>query len=253
MVSARAVYPQGTRLKKIISAMAKISDEAIFDFTPSSSVYWLFSPDKTVLAIIRMEPSVYEEYAVDGEVKLSVNVGELNRVTRRATRNDAIALQYETGALGLTVELQDKKSGFSRSFTVTASETSEESLREINMSPTARVVLSADDMETLISDAKSIGDILELHAVDNRLEAKASAEGKSYQWTMTLGSPLQELSAEAETRASYSAKSLYSSLRSLTTIAESMTLEFATDYPLKVSVSMSGPEQVVVYIAPVQA
>ena len=70
---------------------------------------------------------------------------------------------------------------------------------------------------------------------------------------MTLGSPLQELSAEAETRASYSAKSLYSSLRSLTTIAESMTLEFATDYPLKVSVSMSGPEQVVVYIAPVQA
>ncbi|ESQ26091.1 MAG: hypothetical protein OSP8Acid_03720 [uncultured Acidilobus sp. OSP8] len=35
-------------------------------------------------------------------------------------------------------------------------------------------------------------------------------------------------------------------------LAESITIEYATDYPLKISVSSSGPEQILIYIAPVQ-
>ncbi|ADL18629.1 DNA polymerase sliding clamp B1 [Acidilobus saccharovorans 345-15] len=252
MASLRAVYPEGNRLKRIVSAMAKVSDEATFDFAQNEVVFWLFSPDKTVLAVAKLEPSAFEEYSLDSEVKLSVNVSEMNRVVRRATRNDAVAMQYETGAPGLTVELQDRKTSFSRSFLITASESTEESLREINMSPTARVVMSADDLETLVTDAKSVGDVVELHASDGKLEVTASAEGKSYRWLMSQGAPLQELSAEAETKASYSAKSLYSSLRPIMSIAESVQLEFSTDYPLKVTINLSGPEQMIIYIAPVQ-
>jgi len=252
VASIRATYPEGSRLKRLIAAMAKIGDEADFRFTSNDVTIWLFSPDKTVLSIAKMESSSFEEYSVDSDATLTVNISELHRVARRAARSDAIVMSYETGAEGLKVELQDKKTSLTRSFLVTATESPGETLREINMSPTARLVISAGDMEVLISDAKSIGDIVEFHAIDDKLEVTASSEGRSYTWTMQRGAPLQEISVDAEAKASYSTKSLYSSLRPLMTIAESVTLEFSTDYPLKVSLSLSGPEQVVVYVAPVQ-
>lgn len=254
MAHVRALYPEGSRFKKIAQAMAKISDEGTFKFTNDESLFWIFSPDKTVLGVIRLPRNSFEELEVDPAegVGLVVNLSELNRVSRRATRNDSISLSYETGSEGLAVELQDRKTSMSRSFTVTASETSELEFREVSMNPTARMVLTADDFSVLIADAKSVGDILELHATNDKVEASVSSEGREYMWVMTQGAPLQDLSVTEETRASYSAKSLYSSLRPIISVAESLTLEFSTDYPLKITASVGGSEEIVIYVAPVQ-
>ena len=254
MAYLRASYPQGTRFKKLAQAMAKISDEGVARFTPDEALFWIFSPDKTVLGVFRLPHAAFDELNVDPAegLGLQVNLGELYKVSRRATRNDAVVLQYETGSPGLTLELQDRKTGLTRSFTVTASETSETEFREINMNPTARVVLSADDLGVLIADAKTVGDIVELRATGDKLIATARAEEKEYTWVMTAGSPLQEISVSEETRASYGVKSLYSSLRPIVSVAESVTLEFSTDYPLKITASIAGAESVVIYIAPVQ-
>jgi len=252
MASFRAMYPKGTDFKRLAQALAKISDEATLKAVEQGLSVWAFSPDKTVLGIIKLDPSAFDEFTVDGEVGLSISASELYRVARRATRNDAVVLNYSSGFVGLSVELQDKKTSFSRSFTVTASETSEAELREINMSPTARVVMTADDLGVLISDVKTVGDIVEFIASGDTLTIKSSAEGKEYTGTMKAGAPLQEVSVESETRASYSVKSLYSSLKPIVGLADTVTIEYATDYPLKISVTSAGPEQIVIYIAPVQ-
>lgn len=252
MASFRALYSRSTSFKKMAQAVAKISDEATLKAAEEGIIIWAFSPDKTVLGVIRLEANAFDEYTVDGEVGLSVNSSELYRVARRATRNDSVILSYSSGFPGLSVELQDRKTSFSRSFTVSAMETSEADIREINMTPTARIVLTSDDLGTLISDVKTVGDIVELVAAEDGLQVRSSAEGKDYVWTMKQGAPLQEISVESETKASYSVKSLYSSLRPIVAVADTVTIEYATDYPLKISVSTGGPEQVVIYIAPVQ-
>ncbi len=252
MASFRALYSRSTSFKKLAQAIAKISDEATLKAMEQGVLIWAFSPDKTVLGLVRLDANAFDEYAVDGEVGLEVNSSELYRVTRRATRNDAVVLNYSSGFSGLSVELQDRKTSFSRSFSVSAMETSEAEIREINMSPTARIVLTADDLSTLISDVKTVGDIVELVASGDGLEVRSSAEGKDYVWAMRQGAPLQEISVESETKASYSVKALYSSLKPIVAVADTVTIEYATDYPLKISVSTGGPEQVVIYIAPVQ-
>ncbi|MGC9072091.1 MAG: DNA polymerase sliding clamp [Acidilobus sp.] len=252
MASFRALYPKGTDFKRLSQALAKISDEATLKAVEQGFSIWAFSPDKTVLGLIKLEPSAFDEYTVDGEVGLNVSASELYRVSRRATRSDAVVLNYSSGFVGLSVELQDKKTSFSRSFTITAMETSEAEIREISMSPTARIVMTADDLGVLISDVKTVGDIVEFVASGDSLIIKSSAEGKEYVWTMRMGAPLQEIAIDSETRASYSVKSLYSSLKPIVGLADTVTIEYATDYPLKISVSSSGPEQIVIYIAPVQ-
>ncbi|MFP3161776.1 MAG: DNA polymerase sliding clamp [Acidilobus sp.] len=252
MVSFRALYPRGTDFKRITQAIAKISDEATLKAAQEGAVLWAFSPDKTVLGLFKFEPSAFDEYTVDGNIGLNFSASELYKVARRATRNDAVILHYESGFAGLSVELQDKKTSFSRSFTVTAMETSEAEIREIDLRPTARIVMTADDLAVLIADVKTVGDIVELIAKEDSLIVRSSAEEKEYTWTMKAGSPLQEISVESETKASYSAKSLFSSLKPIVGLAESITIEYATDYPLKISISSSGPEQILIYIAPVQ-
>ncbi len=252
MASLRALYPRSTSFKKLTQAIAKISDEATLKAAEQGMTLWAFSPDKTVLGIVKLESNAFDEFTVDGELGLNLNASELYRVARRATRNDVIVLSYGSGFPGLSVELQDRKTSFSRAFTVSAMETSEAEIREINMSPTVRVVLTADDLGVLISDVKTVGDIVELTASGDELVVKSSAEGKDYVWTMKQGAPLQEISVDTETRASYSVKALYSSLKPIVAVADTVTIEYATDYPLKISVSSGGPEQVIIYIAPVQ-
>jgi len=105
LVSFRALYPQGTDLKRVAQAIAKISDEAMLKATQEGAVLWAFSPDKTVLGLFKFEPSAFDEYTVDGDVGLNFSASELYKVARRATRNDAVILHYESGFTGLSVEL----------------------------------------------------------------------------------------------------------------------------------------------------
>ncbi|MCE4608726.1 MAG: DNA polymerase sliding clamp [Caldisphaeraceae archaeon] len=251
MVKVRAVYQSGNKLKKIAQALARINDEGIFNFSDDGLLSWFFSPDKTVLGIFKVSSTAFEELSLDGSISIGVDMNDLSKVLRRATRNDKISLEYSTGHGFMKVLLIDEKTGVERSFEVSAGESEEREIREINMKPTARFVISPNDIDTMINDAKLVADVLKFIGKDNGIIVEASGEEKFYRWEMRLEDPLDEVAVEDYTEASYSLNALGSSIKPVTTIAESISMEFATDYPLKMDFNISGPEEFIMYIAPI--
>jgi proliferating cell nuclear antigen len=253
LVSIKAAYTSGSKFKKIVQALARINDEGSFHFSNDGLTSWLFSPDKTVLGIFKVSSTAFEQLSVDSDITLTINMSELSKVLRRSTRNDKIILQYSTGDSYMRVTLVDEKTGVERSFDVSSGESEENEVKEIKMNPTVRLILSANDIDTLVKDAKLVGDVVKITGKDDTITAEVSGEEKYYQWIMKKDSPLQEVSIDEDSTSSYSLSSLRSIIEPITTVAESVNLEFTSDYPLKIEFSISGPEEFVMYIAPVSS
>lgn len=251
MATVKAVYASGSKFKKIAQGLARINDEGSFYFTNDGLTAWFFSPDKTVLGIFKVSSTAFEELSVDSNITLTVNMSELSKILRRATRNDKIKIEYSSGNSYMRVSLIDEKTGVERSFDVSSGESEENEIKEIKMNPTVRFILSADDINILIKDAALIGDVIKLTGKDDKIIAEVTGEERFYQWIMKKDNPLQELTIDEESSSSYSLSSLKSTLEPITAIAESVNLEFTNEYPLKIEFSISGPEEFVMYVAPV--
>ncbi|MCE4602117.1 MAG: DNA polymerase sliding clamp [Desulfurococcales archaeon] len=245
----RVVYPAASKFKYITQTLAKINDEGIIGFTLDSMIAWIMSPDKTSLAILRAPPMSFDEYTIEEEARFTIRTDELNKIMKRATRNDDLIIEYRAEDEVLMVTLVDRKTGMSRSFTLPITEASPSELREPKFESTARFIMIADDFKQAIQDAKVVGDYLTFEADDDQLVVRSEAEERSYEWIMKIGDPLIELEVDEHTRSSYTRTALETATKP-TGAAENVRVEYATDYPMKIEFTFPNTEKMYLYIAP---
>jgi proliferating cell nuclear antigen len=235
--------------KYITQTLAKINDEGVLEITSDSVRAWIMSPDKTSLAILEMPSLSFEEYSVEEESKFVIRTDEFNKVIKRATRNDEVIIQYNVEEQAIEVELRDKKTGFSRRFLVPIVSGAQQELRELRIEPTARFTMMTDDFKALIQDVKVVGDILELHATQEAVRARAQGEEKEYEWVMRPGDVLLDLEVDEDAESSYSRQALEVATKPVGA-AESVRIGFATNYPMKIEFTFPNGEKMDLYIAP---
>lgn len=245
----RLVYTSPSKLKYITQTLAKINDEGTFEFTHNGVRAWVMSPDKTSLAVLEMPMLSFDEYHVDEEMRLVIRTDELNKIVRRATRNDDIVIQYNIEEQAVEVELRDRKLGFSRKFLVPATTTGAEELRSLKLEPTARFTIITDDFKTMIQDVKVVGDFIEIEATEESIIVRSQAEEREYEWVMTPDDVLAGLDVSEAARATYSRSVLETATKPVGA-AESVKVSFATDYPMKIEFSFPNGERLELYIAP---
>ncbi|MCE4618858.1 MAG: DNA polymerase sliding clamp [Desulfurococcales archaeon] len=245
----RVAHPAPTKFKYITQTLAKINDEGDLIFSLDGLIAYLMSPDKTSLAVLRAPITAFDEYTVDEEVVLRVRTDELNKIVRRATRNDTLILEYEPGSDLLKVLLEDRKTGITRTFYLPAMVLEHREVKEPKMEGKARFTLIAEDFKNMIQDAKIVGDVLELRANEEEVRVIASGEEKEYEWIMRDGDPLLSLSVVEESTSTYTINSLQA-LTKPTGAAESVSVEFESNYPLKATFTFQNTEKLVIYVAP---
>lgn len=245
----RLVYGAPTKLKYITQTIAKISDESVVEVAGDRVRIWVMSPDKTSLAVLDMPSMSFEEFSVDEEGKFIVKTDELNKVVRRATRNDEVVILFNVEEQALEVELRDRKTGLSRRFLVPIVAGGAQELREIRLEPTVRFTMLTDDFKALIQDVKVVGDILELRASPEAVVARAQGEDKEYEWVMRPGEALLDLEVDEDATSSYSRQSLEVATKPVGA-AESVRIGYASDYPMKIEFTFPNGEKMDLYIAP---
>jgi proliferating cell nuclear antigen len=174
---------------------------------------------------------------------------ELNKIVRRATRNDDLIFEYDPDQEVLMVTLRDRKTGLIRQFTVTATPAGEFKLKEPKMEATARFHMLADDFKTIIQDAKVVGDIVVFNAKEEEVVVEVQGEEKEYKWIMREGDPLISLEVEEESVSAYTRAGLEVTTKP-TGAADSVKVEYASDYPMKVEFTFPNGEKMNIYIAP---
>jgi len=257
----RLVYTASTKLKYITQTLAKINDEGTFEFSLHGVRAWIMSPDKTSLAVLEMPSLSFDEFSVEEEMRVVLRTDELNKIVRRATRNDDIILKYNVEEQALEVELSDRKLGFSRSFLVPITSMGAEEFRSLKLEPTARFSILIDDFKTLIQDVKVVGDFAEFEAsgdtvtVRSRAEEKEYewvlrlAEEKEYEWVLRLGEALLSVEVDEESRSTYSRQVLEIATKPVGA-SESVKVSFSSDYPMKIEFAFPNGERLELYIAP---
>lgn len=247
----RVVYGKASSFKYITHALSKVNDEGYMELLEDELRLWLMSPDKTLMAVVTLASHTLDEYTVDEPgTRMTIRVDELHRIARRAGRNDILTLEFDPEAQSILATLTDRRIGVSRTFTLPPVSIGGEEFRELRLQPTARFTMESSDFKVLVRDVKVVGDTVTFEAGEDVVIVKVLEEDKEYVWELRPGDPLLELSVDEPSTSSYSRSSLEVAVDPAS-IADTVKLEFSTNYPLQLSFNLPGGEKMVVYIAPV--
>ncbi len=247
----RVVYSAASKFKYITQTLAKINDEGDLIFTLEGLIAYIMSPDKTSLAVLRAPVMSFDEYEVDEELTFTIRTDEFNKIVKRATRNDDLIIEYKADEQALQITLRDRKTGVPRVFLLPVIVQEAKEAREPRIEGHARFTMMTDDFKAMIQDAKIVGDVLELKADPEKVVAKASEAEKEYEWILRDGDPLISLDVDEEAVSSYTINALQVATKP-TGAAESVRVEFDTNYPLKIEFTFPNAEKLILYVAPAE-
>jgi len=246
----RATYASASKFKYIAQALAKITDEAPISVQPDAVEARILSPDKTAMIILKIPSISFEEFEASEPLVFTIPTSDLNKIVRRATRNDVLVFEYLKDEGKLRVGFRNKKTGVERSFAINARAGATEMFEELKLelSVTARFV--ADDYKQVIRDLKVIGEEAVLHYKSGKLYIIARSQHKEYRGEFSEGNPLAYLSATVdEAKATYSVGLLEITLKPIQS-AKYVTLQFDTNKPAKIEFELAGGGYMTYWIVP---
>ncbi|MCY0868744.1 MAG: DNA polymerase sliding clamp [Desulfurococcus sp.] len=246
----RAVYSNASHLKYIVQAIAKITDEAPLHATPSALEVRVLSPDKSMLTVVGIPASSFEEYSLDGEEQFTVSSMSLNKVMRRGSRNDLVVLELDRSANVLNIMFKDRKTGVERAFQVELLPRIPEPVPDLNLELSVTVKMLVDDYKNMVGDLKAISEEAEFAYQDNKLIVRAVEQQREYIGEYSEGSPLIYLySTASKARAVYSVDLLAATVKPAAA-SKHVTISFDSDKPLKVEYELEGGGRITYWIVP---
>lgn len=246
----KALYPSATKFKYVIQTIAKIVDEIPFKAKEDGLVVKTLSPDKTTMMVATIPATAFESYSVEGEAAFIVASDEMNRVVKRGARNDFVELELDSRLKRLNVTFIDKKTSVTRRFYIPLREGVVEDLGEPKVELEAEARMLTDDFKNIIRDAKLVGDELEFLARENKLEVKCASSQKEYHGVLEVGKPLVSLNVARDgVSARYSIDLLGTALKAASA-ADTVTVEFGTNLPMRITFELPGGGSIVFWVAP---
>ncbi|RLG48402.1 MAG: hypothetical protein DRO06_01370 [Thermoproteota archaeon] len=224
----------------VVEATETLVEEASVKIAPDEGLSLAaLDPAKTAMVQVFLPRDFFAEFDVEDTVFVGVNFTELARILKRAKRRD-----------GLEIELLDESrlairlvGDYRREFILPTIAGEPVELRRLKVEFTAGIRIDSKRFPDIVKDLKMMGAEMEIYIDQERAEFKARSErGES---VVTIG---REDPVALDIWADQPARSLYSMayLERLTkpaSISPELTIEIASDRPLKMFYSLGGIEQ----------
>lgn len=233
-------------MRNSIPIIAEIIDEGIFKFDKDGIS--LISPDRTMVSVVdfKILSSAFEEYDLQEPENLGLSLNNLVSVMKRATNEDKIILEY-SGKNRLKIILQGSGT---RTFQIPIIDVSVEKppLDQLNFG--AKIELESKIVEQGISDAEVIGDSVILEASPGLFKMRSKGDTTSMELEMMKDSNgILGIEVDKQIRAQYPLEYLKKMIKA-NKIAKQVTLEFGTDYPIRLSFKQIDKLQLNFILAP---
>ncbi len=82
-------------LKDSISIISELVNEGTFKITPDAVELVAMDPANVAMVDFKLLSSSFTEYDVKEEIKLSINLGNLKQILRRAKPNDMLSMELD--------------------------------------------------------------------------------------------------------------------------------------------------------------
>jgi len=238
-----------TDFKRAIKAIATLIDEGTFTVDDEGLKLRAMDPSRVAMVDFLWGREAFEEFECDEPTKICVNLGELMKILKRAGRGEIVefSLDETSGRLKITIT-----NGYSRSFQLPILETVEEELPgELKIPFTAKITMGAKELRQAIEDAKLASDHIRIEASKEGVTFKASGDVTAMSVDFPRDSEaITKFEVDEETQAAFGLAYLLDIVKAASALSEVVSIEYATDKPIKLDFKLPYEGKLVFYLAP---
>lgn len=234
--------------KSVLNAISTIVDEATFNIGPDGIKLRAMDPSRVAMVDFEMRKTSFDEYEANEESKVCVNLSELLKLLKRASKDDTIelSLDEETGHFLIKI-----KGRYTRTFNMPTLEASEEDVPEPKLSFNAKVTLTTDDFHETLEDAALVSDNIRIETDGENLIMSAKGDVAGAKIEIRKGSDaLISIEAKEPSKATFSLSYLTEIVKAASDTSDIVTLEFSTDMPIRLDFRQRYDGKLVYLLAP---
>ncbi len=217
-------------LKNSIGIISEIIDEAVFNFDANGMS--MLSPDRNMVAVIdfRLLSTAFDEYKVDTEVKMGLNLASLMSILKRIKGTDKITFSMPKNKLEVTVHGANK-----RTFEIPVLDIKREKPPIEQLAFPCKIDLESSVLEDGIEDAAVIGESVVFEAEQDIFKISTKSDTSSWQAEMQKGQQgLLGIEAKEKMKSRYQLEYLRKMAKACK-LSKQVTIEFGNDYPLRLA------------------
>jgi len=230
----KAVLNDIDLLKAPLIAISEIVDEAVFRLEKDGIK--LRAADRAMVAAVDfyLASTAFDSYEIDEPRDIGLNIENFVSVLKRASAKDTLVLELKDSKLNVILQNSSR-----RRFSLPLLEISQEEVPQIEqLEFNSKITMDSDVLEQSIKDAAVVADSLLLEATPSKFSLIAEGDISKAEVELEKGNEaLAELTTKDVSKARYPLDYLKKMIKGKK-ISDNVTLEFSTDYPLKLTFSV---------------
>ncbi len=233
-------------LRDGIAAIAEFIDETGLHIKEKGIE--IVSADRAVVVVVdfMLSRNVFEEYALDGDRKIGMNLQNFLQILRRAAPNDSMTMQLEDNRLRMTFEGNSTRHFVLPLIDISKDETPP--LEKLQFS--AFFKMNSDILSSGVEDAELVTDSVVFTVRKDMLTMKAESDSSLVQLELPSGTDdLKIIDIGEPVRARYSLDYLKKIAKAKKLAAET-SIAMSTDYPMKIEFDVPDKMRLGFVLAP---
>jgi proliferating cell nuclear antigen len=238
--------------KAITSAISSLVDEATFAATSEGISFRGMDPSHIALIDILWPNSAFERFECDGETNFGVRMDEFSKVIKKADKNDSIELNIKSPE-NMQVVIISK--GYKKEYKMRLIETTAGSTPLPKIDFKAKIVLSVNLLEKILSDIQVVSDKISIKSSADKVSFEGIGDAGEVVITPESTSDanaegLRELDVKEESKASYSLEHLSKIVKDIGSSADYVACEYSSKVPLRLEFKFAKVGTIHFYLAP---
>ncbi len=236
-------------LRDSLDAISELVSEGTFKIGKDGVKLVAMDPANVAMVIFDLFSIAFTDYKVEEEVPITVNLEQLVKILKRARASDQVSLELDKSGSRLKIAMIGAAKRYFSIPLIGESE-AETKVPELGKKFTAKVEVDGDVVKDSVKDAEMISDSLVFEATKDKFMMYTTGDTSEVRVELTRDSPsLISLDVTSDSKAKYSIEYLEKVLKAAK-IADTLVIQFATDFPIRMDFKALDKLQLSFIIAP---
>ncbi len=235
-------------LRDMANAISILVDEATFKIDPEGLKLRAMDPSRVAMIDFEWPKTIFQEYVCNEPTKVCLNISELLKLLKRASKDESVELSIDDKTGRLLVVISGK---YNRNFTMPTLEASEEEVPTPKISFNVKAKTTTQGLSQAIEDAQLVSDHVRIEAEPEKMILSASGDLMGATITLQKGSDaLLDLEVKENSKATFSLSYLSEIIKAASATSDIATLEFSSDMPIRIDFQQTKEGKLVFFLAP---
>ncbi|MDP4012486.1 MAG: proliferating cell nuclear antigen (pcna) [Candidatus Nanoarchaeia archaeon] len=229
-----------------IAIISELVNEVVLKIDKEKIELIAMDPANVAMVFFKLLSSAFEEYSVEAEKEISVNLDAFKQVLRRAKPTDVLTLELDEEKNRLRIKLQGDST---RTFNISLLDIRENKQRVPNLEFPLTIITKTSVFDEAVGDMEIIAESVSLAA--NKNSFVVEAESNLHHAKVEIQNDKDtSIETTADTvKSKYSIEYLKKMIKG-SKLSPNVTIQFSTNYPLKVVYEVRDKLQLGFVLAP---